>query len=64
MNTYRNKKTGAILVIASEFGNTSVWEKIDDSPTTDNKKPVKAEPKEEKKEEAPKKTTARKAVKK
>jgi hypothetical protein len=64
MNTYRNKKTGAILVIASEFGNTSVWEKIDDSPAPVAKKPVKAEPKEEKKEEAPKKTTARKAVKK
>ena len=64
MNTYRNKKTGAILVIASEFGNTSVWEKIDDSPTPVVKKPVKAEPKEEKKEEAPKKTTTRKAVKK
>lgn len=64
MNTYRNKKTGAILVIASEFGNTSVWEKIDDSPTPVVNKPVKAEPKEEKKEVAPKKTTTRKAVKK
>ena len=64
MNTYRNKQTGAILVIASEFGNTSVWEKIDDSPTP-VAKAVKAEPKEEKKVEAPKKaTTTRKAVKK
>ena len=64
MNTYRNKKTGAVLVIASEFGNSEVWEKIDDSPAPVVKKSVKAEPKEEKKEEAPKKTTSRKAVKK
>ena len=64
MNTYRNKKTGAILVIASEFGNNAVWEKIEDSPAPVAKKPVKAEPKEVKNEEAPKKTTTRKAVKK
>ena len=51
-------------MIASEFGNSEVWEKIDDSPAPVVKKSVKAEPKEEKKEEAPKKTTARKAVKK
>ena len=65
MNTYRNKKTGAIIVIASEFGNNAVWEKIEDSPAPPVvKKTVKAETKEVKKEEAPKKTTARKAVKK
>lgn len=63
MNTYRNKKTGQILMIASEFGNNSVWEKID-SPTPVAKKAVKAEPKAEEKEVAPKKTTVRKAVKK
>lgn len=64
MNTYRNKKTGAILEIASEFGNTEVWEKITPAPVA---KAVKAEPKKEKvveDEALKKKTTARKAVKK
>ncbi len=60
MNTYRNKKTGVILEISSEFGSSEVWEKISPTPATNK---VKAEPKEEKKVEAPKKTT-RKAVKK
>lgn len=64
MNTYRNKKTGAIITIPSEFGNNSVWEKIENSPAPPVvKKTVKAEPKEEPKEFAPKKAT-RKAVKK
>lgn len=60
MNTYRNKITGIILEISSEFGNNKVWERI--SPTPAEK--VKAEPKEEKKEETPKKAVTRKAVKK
>ena len=66
MNTYRNKKTGVIIEIASEFGDTQVWEKISPAPAT---KAVKAEPKKEKVvEETPetpkKKATVRKAVKK
>lgn len=63
MNTYRNKKTGVLIEISSEFGNTEVWEKLSPMPVT---KPVKAEPKkeEEKKEVPVKKTTTRKAVKK
>lgn len=64
MNTYRNKKTGVLIEISSEFGNTEVWEKISPAPSVT--KPVKAEPeKEEEIKEAPvKKTTTRKAVKK
>lgn len=63
MNTYRNKLTGAVIEIASEFGNSEVWEKINPAPAA---KTVKAEPKKEAvPEEAPKKkTTVRKAVKK
>ena len=62
MNIYRNKLTGQMLEIASEFGNTKVWEKVSPAPKAEK---VKAEPKEEKKAEAPKKaTTTRKAVKK
>ena len=62
MNTYRNKKTGVVIEIPSEFGNTEVWEKISPTPAA---KPVKAEPvKEEKAEKlkttAPKKTTTAK----
>ncbi len=60
MNIYRNKKTGAILEISSEIGSNQVWEKLSPAPVAEK---VKAEPQEEKKE-APKKTTARKAVKK
>jgi hypothetical protein len=64
MNVYRNKLTGAVIEIASEFGNDKVWEKISPAPVA---KAVKAEPKEvaKPKAEAPKKaTTAKKAVKK
>lgn len=64
MNTYRNKKTGAIVEIFSTFGSNEVWELISPAPAAEA---VKAEPKEEKKEEkkaAPKKATTRKAVKK
>ena len=62
MNTYRNKKTGAVIEIASEFGNSEVWEKISPAPAA---KPVKAEPvKEEKPKTAPKKAPVKKAVKK
>ena len=63
MNVYRNKKTGAMLEIASEFGNNDVWEKISPTPVA---KQVKAEPDDDIKiAEAPKrKTTTRKAVKK
>lgn len=63
MNVYRNKKTGVILEIPSEFGNSEVWEKVSPTPVA---KKVKAEPEEDIKiAEAPKKkTTVRKAVKK
>ena len=63
MNVYRNKKTGVMLEIASEFGNNEVWEKVSPSPVADQ---VKAEPDDDIKiAEAPKrKTTTRKAVKK
>ena len=63
MNVYRNKKTGAMLEIASEFGNNEVWEKVSPSPSA---KQVKAEPDDDIKiAEAPKKkATVRKAVKK
>ena len=61
MNIYKNKKTGQILEMASEFGSNAVWEKVS--------APQKAVTKAEKKAEAetvetPKKTTTRKAVKK
>ena len=60
MNIYKNKKTGQILEMASEFGSNAVWEKV-----STPQKPVKAEVKAEVKEdETPKKTTTRKAVKK
>lgn len=63
MNVYRNKKTGVVIEIPSEFGNTEVWEKISPAPAA---KPVKAEPvQEEKPKQAPKKaSTVKKAVKK
>jgi len=63
MNAYRNKKTGVIIEIASEFGNAEVWEKISPTPA----QPVKAEPVEEPKKEVKKTTTkapVKKAVKK
>lgn len=67
MNIYRNKLTGVLLEIPSEFGDSKVWEKISPAPAAEE--PVKAEPvkKEEKPKTAaaPKKTTTtRKAVKK
>ena len=63
MNVYRNRKTGVVIEIPSEFGNDAVWEKLSPAPAA---KTVKAEPVEEEKPKkaAPKKTTARKAVKK
>ena len=63
MNVYRNKITGAVLEIASEFGNDKVWEKLSPSPAANQ---VKAEPDDDIKiAEAPKKkATTRKAVKK
>lgn len=63
MNVYRNKNTGLVIEIPSEFGNSKVWEKISPSPAADK---VKAEPDEDIKIADPpkKKTTARKAVKK
>ena len=63
MNVYRNKKTGVMLEIASEFGNNEVWENVSPSPVA---KQVKAEPDDDIKiAEAPKKkATVRKAVKK
>ena len=63
MNVYRNKKTGVVIEIPSEFGNNEVWEKLSPSPAA---KQVKAEPDDDIKiAEAPKrKTTTRKAVKK
>lgn len=66
MNVYRNKLTGAVIEIASEFGNSEVWEKISPAPAA---KTVKAEPAKEaepkKAVTAPKKaTTTKKAVKK
>lgn len=61
MNVYRNKKTGVLVEIASEFGCSEVWELVNPAPAAPKK--VKAEPEEEK-TEAPKKATTRKAVKK
>jgi hypothetical protein len=63
MNVYRNKLTGAIIEIPSEFGSNKVWEKISPAPAAEK---VKAEPDEDIKiADAPKrKATARKAVKK
>ena len=67
MNTYRNKKTGVVIEISSEFGCSEVWEKISPAPTV-KPAPVKAEPEKEAKPKkaAPKKatTTTKKAVKK
>ena len=67
MNTYRNKLTGVVIEIASDFGNTQVWEKISPTPAAKAAKaePEKeAEPKKAVKKAAPKTTTAKKAVKK
>ena len=70
MNVYRNKLTGAVIEIASEFGDNKVWEKISPAPAAKTVKaePVKeAEPKKAVKKTvtAPKKaTTTKKAVKK
>lgn len=61
MNIYRNKKTGAIVEITSQFGSDEVWELMNPTPSP---KKVKAEPEKEVKPEAPKKTTTKKAVKK
>ena len=55
MNVYRNKKTGAIIEIPSEFGSNDVWAKIDSS-----SEPVVAEEKAEKEVKAPAKKTTRK----
>lgn len=62
MNVYRNKITGVVIEIPSEFGNDKVWEKISPTPVT---KKAKAEPEDDIKiAEAPKKkATTRKAVK-
>lgn len=60
MNIYRNKKTGVIVEIASEFGSNEVWELVSPAPVAPKK--VKAEP--EKDVEAPKKTTTKRTVKK
>lgn len=64
MNIYRNKKTGVVLEIASEFGNSEVWEKISPAPSVKPVKAEPAEPKEEKKAAPKKTTTTKKAVKK
>jgi len=63
MNVYRNKITGAMVEIPSEFGSDEVWEKVSPAPSVNK---VKAEPDEDIKIAEPpkKKTTARKAVKK
>ena len=63
MNVYRNKLTGAMIDIPSEFGSNEVWERVSPAPAANK---VKAEPEEDIKiAEAPKrKTTTRKAVKK
>jgi len=57
MNVYRNKLTGEILEIPSEFGSNKVWEKVSPAPAAK----VKAETKEA--DEVPKKT-AKRTVKK
>lgn len=61
MNIYKNKKTGVVVEITSEFGSNEVWELVSPAPVA---KKVKAEPETEVKTEAPKKTTTKKAVKK
>lgn len=57
MNIYRNKKTGAIIEIPSEFGSDEVWAKVSSS------EPVVPEVKEEKEVKAPAKKTTRKVSK-
>ena len=71
MNIYRNKKTGAVIEIPSEFGNTEVWEKISPAPAAKPVKaepakaePAKAEPKKETKAAPKKATTTKRTVKK
>jgi hypothetical protein len=54
MNIYRNKKTGAIIEIPSEFGSNDVWEKVN-KPSSE---PVVE--KVEKEVKAPAKKTTRK----
>ena len=54
MNIYRNKKTGAIIEIPSEFGNNDVWEKVK------KPSPVPVVKKPEKEEKAPAKKVTRK----
>ena len=54
MNIYRNKKTGAIIEIPSEFGSNDVWEKVN-KPSSET---VAEKP--EKEVKAPAKKTTRK----
>ena len=61
MNIYRNKKSGAIIEIPSEFGVNDVWEKVN-KPSSEPviEKVEKTEPEEK----APAKKTTRKVSKK
>ena len=66
MNIYRNRITGVIVEMASEFGNKEVWEKISPAPAA--KTTVKAEPEEKPKttktQTTKKATTTKRTVKK
>ena len=47
MNIYRNKKTGAIIEIPSEFGNDEVWVRVEKSlpePVVEEEKKVAKAP--------------------
>ena len=61
MNIYRNKKTGAIIEIPSEFGSNDVWEKVE-KPSSEPV--IKKVEKTEAEAKAPAKVTTRKVSKK
>ena len=70
MNIYRNKKSGAIIEIPSEFGNNDVWEKVNkpsSEPVIEKVEKVEKVEKPEKTEpevKAPAKKATRKVSKK
>lgn len=67
MNIYRNKKTGAIIEIPSEFGVNDVWEKVNkpsSEPVIAKVEKVEKTEKIEQEVKAPAKKTTRKVSKK
>lgn len=64
MNIYRNKKSGAIIEIPSEFGVNDVWEKVNKPSSEPVIEKVEKIEKTEPEVKAPAKKTTRKVSKK